>query len=36
MQQGGGGTYISQSTLIKTALEDFPHHEDLVRLVPVT
>jgi hypothetical protein len=32
MRQGGGGAGISQSTLIMTALEDFPHHQELTRL----
>jgi hypothetical protein len=32
MQQGGGGLGISQGTLIRAALEDFPHHQELTRL----
>jgi hypothetical protein len=32
LRQGGGGTQISQIALIRTALEDFPHHQELIRL----
>lgn len=32
MQQGGGGAEINQSSLIKTALEEFPHHQELIKL----
>jgi hypothetical protein len=33
LRQGGGGTEITQQTLVKAALEDFPHHPDLLRLL---
>lgn len=32
MRQGGGGSGIGQSSLIRTALADFPHHPELQRL----
>jgi len=35
LRQGGGGAGISQETLVKTALEDFPHHPDLLKLLGV-
>lgn len=34
MRQGGGGTGINQASLIKTALDDFPHHRELTALLP--
>jgi hypothetical protein len=32
MQQGGGGKGINQQTLLDTALQDFPHHQELKKL----
>jgi hypothetical protein len=32
LRQGGGGVGISQSSLTATALQDFPHHEELTNL----
>jgi hypothetical protein len=32
LRQGGGGAGINQGTLVKVALDDFPHHPDLVNL----
>lgn len=32
LRQGGGGAGISLSSLVKTALEDFPHHPELLKL----
>lgn len=32
LRQGGGGAGIMQETLVKAALEDFPHHPDLLKL----
>ncbi len=32
LQQGGGGAGISQNSLINTALQDFPHHQELSNL----
>ncbi|WP_223115439.1 caspase family protein [Luteimonas suaedae] len=32
LRQGGGGAGIHRSTLVKTALGDFPHHRELARL----
>ena len=32
MRQGGGGAGINQTSLIKTALGEFPHHQELIRL----
>jgi hypothetical protein len=32
LQLGGGGRFIDKGTLVKTALEDFPHHPSLERL----
>ncbi|MCU9951467.1 caspase family protein [Pseudomonas sp. PDM13] len=32
LRQGGGGSGISQNSLIDTALQDFPHHQELTRL----
>lgn len=32
IRQGGGGLVITQASLIQTALEDFPHHQELTRL----
>jgi hypothetical protein len=34
LQQGGGGAGIHRGSLIEAALEDFPHHADLLRLLP--
>jgi hypothetical protein len=33
MRQGGGGAGIRQASLIKAALDDFPHHDELLRLL---
>lgn len=33
LRQGGGGAGIMQETLIKAALEDFPHHSELLKLL---
>ena len=33
LRQGGGGAGIKQNTLVKAALEDFPHHPDLLKLL---
>jgi hypothetical protein len=35
MGQGGGGADICQASLIKTALDDFPHHQELLRLLQI-
>jgi len=32
LQQGGGGAHISQSTLVRAALQDFPHHHALTQI----
>ena len=32
LRQGGGGAGISQSSLIDTTLQDFPHHQELTTL----
>lgn len=33
MRQGGGGAGIRQASLIRAALDDFPHHQELLRLL---
>lgn len=33
LRQGGGGAGIMQESLVKAALEDFPHHPDLLKLL---
>lgn len=33
LQRGGGGVGIVQKSLVKAALEDFPHHPDLLKLL---
>jgi metacaspase-1 len=33
MRQGGGGNGINQKSLIRTALQDFPHHNELGKLI---
>lgn len=33
LKLGGGGSQISQQTLLKTALGDFPHHRELAELL---
>jgi len=33
LRQGGGGAGITKETLVKAALEDFPHHPDLLKLL---
>jgi hypothetical protein len=33
MRQGGGGNGINQESLIKAALQDFPHHSELGKLI---
>lgn len=32
LRQGGGGAYISQSTLVQAALQDYPHHHALTQM----
>ena len=32
MRQGGGGAGINQASLIKAALGEFPHHQELIKL----
>lgn len=36
MRQGGGGASIRQASLIKAALNDFPHHQELLNLLQAT
>jgi metacaspase-1 len=33
LRQGGGGAGIMRNTLVKAALEDFPHHAELLKLM---
>ena len=33
LRRGGGGPNVRQETLIRTALEDYPHHHGLLRLL---
>lgn len=33
LRQGGGGSEINQESLIRTALQDFPHHQELLALL---